>query len=387
MALALFLTAASASNQGSAVLKTGVLQTAHFEVSYENQSLLAVRRFAAGLEVAHKHLVLKHKFREGARKWVGTGLVPTESVAAHEFFHSIQWLGYSLKLRDSFVIEGTAVWAQREVFPNCVECYLEGIEDWLVGGTDVNALRYFYGGYQGGLFWNFLTDRYGGAQLIRRLFEHMEIQQNIQQNTDWPKPLSSLVGKPFLDLWAEFAVALAARQVPDARWLYPHAQEKTSYVPVPVFAEKWMGESFTIEHSNWKNPYLDICRQRLSRQKLKVKTCPPETNILALNSPLAVRHAYGIHFLRITPKSDAPLALHFAGDPNSDFRVHVVAEKPSGGYEIFRLQHECALSRPSSYALLQIVITRGEKGSGEYRLELQPSPDADALPCQPVKVF
>ncbi len=351
---------------------SGVFRSKNFTITYENIPALTVRRLAEGMESAYQKLVVQHGFREGSRswswKWEGdvTAKSPycDRSIAAHEYFHSIQLLGYSLKLADRFLIEGTAMWAMREVFPRDVECYIHLLGDWLVGGTDVGSLKLLYRGHQAGLFWNFISDRYGGAQLIRQVFEHPDIRLGI----DWPKVLSQLTGKAFLDLWAEFAVALAARQVPDAKWLYPRAEQKTPYVPVPVFVGEWTGQSLTIEQSNWENPYPKL----------------PRTNKWEVGAPLTVLHPYGIHFLRIVPSSESPFILRFQGDPDTDFRVHIVAQKLSGAYEISPLIRECVIARPLDYILFQIVVTRGENGSGRYQLSLQKPQTTDFLLCHAV---
>jgi hypothetical protein len=329
------------------------------------------------MEAAYEHLVKKQGFREGMKKlqiykgsfnsenWNNPNFL--KSMAVHEFFHSIQQLGYSLTLENSFLIEGTAMWAMREVYPRCVECYIELLEDWLVGRTDANTLKQLgHGRCAGlsGLFWNLISDHYGGAELIRQLFEHPDIRLGV----DWPKTLSQLTQKSFLDLWAEFAVALAARQVPDAKWLYPQAEQKTPYVPVPVFVGEWTGQPLTIEQSNWENPYLQLCSEK------RGGACPAKTNILPVGSNLTIRYPYGIHFLRIVPKSNVSFLLSFQKDPGTDFRTHVVAWKVSGEYENFSLTKECIVTNPLRYALLQVVVTRGETykaGTGTYRLNLQ----------------
>lgn len=359
----------------------GVFKTQHFTITYdEGMWRSTVRHYAEGMEDAYRQLVIKQGFRDGRYGWEWHGRNAIKqpahverSVATHEFFHSIQ-LNYPLKLADRFLIEGTATWAMREVYPQCVESYITVLEDWLVGGTDASNLKHLGLGHQAGLFWNFVSDHYGGAQLIRRLFEHPDIRLGV----DWPKVLSALTGKPFLDLWAEFAAALAARRVPDAQWLYPRAEQKTLYVPVPVFVGEWTGEPLTIEQSNWENPYPQLCSEK------RGVACPSQTSILSVGSNLAIRYPYGIHFLRITPKSTAPLALHVEVEKEytGNFRIYLVARRASGAYEIFPLKGECVLSKPMEYTLLQVVIARGLEVPGKYQLRLQESQTPDYLPCR-----
>ncbi|MBI1741846.1 hypothetical protein HYR54_02140 [Candidatus Acetothermia bacterium] len=353
-----------------------VLRTSNFILTYQADiSKQKVEQFAAGLEAAYKHLVVREKLHDGVHKWTLKGpflsvtyqCLPT--IAAHEFFHSMQ-LQYPLKLADRFLLEGTATWAMREVFPESAECYQETLEDWLVGGTDYSSVKLLSRGYQGGLFWNYLAERYGGAQLIRRLFEHPDIRLGI----DWPKVLSILTGKSFLDLWDEFAVALATHQVPDAAQLFPLAEQKTNYVPVPVYGGEWTGQLLTIDQINWQNPFVEICEK-------KKEFCPLAHDVAVIGSPLTVRHPYGIHFLRIIPKANTPLVLQFNGSSDTDFRVYVVGSKNSTAYETSPLMPGCILSNPLDYQFLQVVITRGEKGSGSYQVKLAPLQNQNYAKC------
>lgn len=275
-------------------------------------------------------------------------------------FHSIQLLGYSLTLADRFLLEGTAMWVMREVFPQDVECYIYLLGDWLVGGTDVSSLKLLYPGHQAGLFWNFISDRYGGAQLIRQLFEHPDIRLGV----DWPKVLSQLKGKSFLDLWAEFAVALAARQVPDAKWLYPQAERKPPMCPCRSSSANGRAKLWLSSRCSWENPY-------------------PSSSKIKVGAPLTVLHPYGIHFVRLVPKSKSPFVLQFQGDPDTDFRVHLVALESSGTYEVFSIDGECGIARPLNYKLFQVVVTRGESGSGRYEVGLQQPRTTDFSMCSP----
>ncbi len=357
----------------------GVFHSRHFTITYENIPRLAVRYLVEGMEEAYQRLVIQHRFRDGQHTWNWKESEPLaktfqiycyRSMAVHEYFHSIQLLGYTLKLADRFLSEGTAMWAMREVFPQHIECYIRLLLPWLIGGTDVSSLKLLYPGHQAGLFWNFISDHYGGAQLIRSLFEHADIRLGV----GWPKALEQLTGKSFLDLWAEFAVALAARQVPDAKWLYYHAEQGIPYVPVPVFVGEWTGQSITIEHGNWENPYPQICAGVHRGACLSPSNAKPFS--------LMVRHPYGIHFLRIIPKSAEPLTLQFAGDPETDFRVFVVAKTSAGAYESFPLVRECFIPDPLAYMLFQVVVTRGNNGSGQYQLALRELQINEYPPCR-----
>ncbi len=397
--LTLVLSAAPAAERprGSEVSSEGSLlfRTPHFTIAYKDPAARPmVIALAWGKEWAYQHFVVKHKFRGGQHRWGWFGPIPLlahneylcwQVTGAHEFFHTIQDLGYGvLRARDGFLIEGTAVWASYEIFSRAGPDCTVGARHLLLGATDVDLKKYTFSAYGGWLFWRYVADRYGGAELIRRLFEAIKTE-------GWPawrRELGKLVGKPFLELWTEFAVALAARDLRDAQWLYPRAEEETSYVPVPVFIGEWTGQkALTIEQSNWGNPYPQICSRRslegeTSGLQWTIETCPAPEEIINAGAPLVVRHPYGIHFLRITPKSEKSLALRFRGSPDTEFRVHIVAQRLSGSYEVFPLTEECVLSQPAAYTLLHVVVTRGEKGSGEYQLNLQQPQNPDLPQCQ-----
>ncbi|MBI1744298.1 hypothetical protein HYR54_14690 [Candidatus Acetothermia bacterium] len=164
-----------------------------------------------------------------------------------------------------------------------------------------------------------------------------------------------------MDLWSDFAIALATRQVLDAKGLYARAEQETQYVPVPAFVGDWGGQSLTIDKVNWQNPFLQFCEK-------KKGYCLPARDVAATGSPLIVRHPYGIHFLRVVPKSNEPFVLRFEGASDTDFKVHLVVLNNSGVYENFSLTQDCVVSNPMTYKLLQIVITRGEKGLGSYKI-------------------
>lgn len=350
-----------------------MLRTPHFTIEYRDSTMRpAAVSLGWGMEIAYQHLVVKRGFRDGRHNWtlldfpqgISLDFLDASTTGVHEYFHSIQELGYRLTTYgDRFLIEGTAFWAELEVFPKCVaKCFSTtyGALELLTLGTDIGDIQSRFPGYQGGLFWLFVTDRYGGAELIRRLFEHPDIVLG----ANWMKALSNLLGNSFLDIWAEFAVALAAHQIPYAAAIYALAEQKTPYVPVPVFVGEWTGQPLYIGSANWD----------ASRGKL---TAPSK-------SPLYVRHAYGIHFLRIIPKSAASLALHVEIEKNytDGFRIYLVAQKASGAYAIFSLKKECVLPKPTEYSLLQIVITRGPEVPGKYQLRLQEPQTLDYTLCQ-----
>ena len=97
--------------------------------------------------------------------------------AAHEFFHAIQF-GYDTG-EDTWFMEGSAVWAEEQVYP-AVNDYLQYLpfsaithpgtpEDY--SGTTSADLYYRYGAV---LFWEFLSEHFGGPGIVRRVWDYAD---------------------------------------------------------------------------------------------------------------------------------------------------------------------------------------------------------------------
>lgn len=104
-----------------------------------------------------------------------SGEAALQVTAAHEFFHAVQF-GYDF-LEDVWALEGTAVWMEDEVYDDVNDNYQY---------MDRSALRQPgvpldlaidagspLGGFQYGafVFWRFLSESFGGPDVIRRVWE------------------------------------------------------------------------------------------------------------------------------------------------------------------------------------------------------------------------
>ena len=284
------------------------------------------------------------------------------STAAHELFHAIQdtlALRSGNDMSDLLFVESLATWAQEEVVPLAND-YLEPALDFLVAP---DALGFFYRTYDAGIFWVFLASRHGGAQAIRRVMTSsvaFDGRYTIEN-------AFAAEGLSFLDLWEEFAVALAAESVPDAdriKTLFPlpdpqaKSQRPTRFVelPPPVYQGTWNGGEVTIDRVTAASETL----------------YDSEFDEDPIGTALRVAHAYGIDFLHLVTNVDRPMTIAFSGDPGTEFRVDVVTRRGSS-VTSQRLSQDAPvrIDLPSSYDEIRVVVTRGEAGTGTYHLTLR----------------
>jgi len=285
-----------------------------------------------------------------------------QSTAAHELFHAIQdtlALESQNDMSDLLFVESLATWAQEEVVPLAND-YLEPALDFLVAPDGLSVL---YRTYDAGIFWVFLASVHGGAQAIRRVmassatFDGLYVVENA----------FATEGLSFLDLWEEFAVALAAETVPDAdriKTLFPlpdpqaKSQRPTRFVelPPPVYQGMWSGGEVTIDRVTAASeaPYESEFQQD------------------PVGASLRVAHAYGIDFLHLTASAERPMTIAFSGDPGTQFRVDVVTRRGSS-VTSQRLSQDAPvrIDLPSSCDEIRVVVTRGEPGTGTYHLTLR----------------
>ncbi|HEY0904904.1 MAG TPA: MXAN_6640 family putative metalloprotease [Marmoricola sp.] len=104
----------------------------------------------------------------------GTPVSSLRVTAAHEFFHAIQF-GYDTG-EDLWFMEGSAVWAEEQVFPT-INDYLQylGTSSLSRPGTPADysgstgtSLFHRYGAV---LFWTFLSEQFGTPAVVRRVWE------------------------------------------------------------------------------------------------------------------------------------------------------------------------------------------------------------------------
>ena len=262
-------------------------------------------------------------------------------------------------MSDLAFVESLATWAQEEVVPAAND-YLEPALDFLVAP---DSLSFFHRTYDAGIFWVFLASRHGGAQAIRRVMAATEsfdgrfaIESAFQSD-----------GLSFLDLWEEFAVALAAETTPDAdriRTLFPlpdpeaksQRAQRFLELPPPVFQGTWNGGEVTID-------------------RVTATAEPPYDSEFAqdpVGTPLRVAHAYGIDFLDLSGSVERPMVIALAGDPGTEFRADVVTRRGSETATL-RLSTSAPvrIEEPKSLDKIRVVVTRGEAGTGTYHLTVR----------------
>ncbi len=284
------------------------------------------------------------------------------STAAHELFHAIQdtlALRSENDMSDLLFVESLATWAQEEVVPLAND-YLEPALDFLVAP---DGLSFLYRTYDAGIFWVFLASVHGGAQAIRRVMTSTATFDGLYAVEN----AFAAAGLSFLDLWEEFAVALAADAVPDAdriKTLFPlpdpqaKSQRPTRFVelPPPVYQGTWSGGEVTID-------------------RVTAASEPPydsEFEQDPIGTPLRVAHAYGIDFLHLTASVERPMTIAFSGDPGTEFRVDVVTRRGSSvTSQRLTQQAPVRIDLPGSFDEIRIVVTRGESGTGTYHLTLR----------------
>ncbi|MEA1871080.1 MAG: hypothetical protein U9N00_02635 [Candidatus Bipolaricaulota bacterium] len=284
------------------------------------------------------------------------------STATHEIFHVIQdslALDGQNDMSDLIFVEATATWAQEAIVPEAND-YLDPALDFLLGP---DSIAFFHRTYDAGIFWVFVSSRYGGTNAIKRVLEasadydgRYAIDAAFQEE-----------GLTFDDLWEEFAIALAAGTTPDAdliKTMFPLAAEdgksrnSTRWVllPAPVYTGTWSGTPIDIERVNFQSdaPYS------------------PQFEEDPIGTPLRVAHAYGIDFLDLASSTDQTMEIAFAGAAGTVFRVNVVTQKGSSN-TVYQLTADAPVSieRPNEYDAIRIVITRGEAGTGSYSLTIQ----------------
>lgn len=111
------------------------------------------------------------------------GAPPANSLkvtAAHEFFHAIQFAYDAFE--DDWFMEGTAVWAEEQVYPT-INDYLQYLpSSQLVRPTrsaDINSGLSVYGSV---IFWKFLAERYQSPTVIRQIWNSARVSAGSRQS-------------------------------------------------------------------------------------------------------------------------------------------------------------------------------------------------------------
>ncbi len=278
------------------------------------------------------------------------------STAAHELFHVIQDTYGSLgrgDISEETFVEAHATAVQEIVAPDADD-YLDPAIDLLFAPDSVSLL---YRRYDAGIFWVFVADRYGGLLPLLQVMTESAVYDGVYA----ADRAFAAQRTSFLDVWLEFAIAFATDALPDQGPLQAMVDAvrydlglRDLSLPIPVHRASWTGTPLCIDRVNVESPVREL-----------VYYVEDETDV-----PLRVAHAYGIDMISISPRSNAPLAIRFEGDPDTGFRTACVA-RTDGGWEIVASAGGgWIVDAPAQYSEIRVVLTRGEAGSGAYTLDL-----------------
>ncbi len=282
------------------------------------------------------------------------------STTAHEFFHVLQdyaSLHGEGDVSESAFIEPLATAVQEVAAPGADD-YVDAAVGFLFAPDNVSFLDR---GYDGGLFWVFVLDRYGGLDAVRRVMAASAAADGAQAIDR----AFAEQGLSFLDLWAKFAAALATDTLPDAAAVAKLAQVWRTelglaelWLPTPIAIARWGGRPITMDRVTEDSPAGAVLGYSDS----------------ALDSALRVSHPYGIDVVSIEPQSSAPLDISVVAEPEADFRIAFVGRRGESWDLLSLFGREFVLRNPSRYDEIRVVLTRGETGSGSYTVRLSAPP-------------
>ena len=278
------------------------------------------------------------------------------STTAHEFFHVLQDYA-SLEgqgdVAESSFVEPLATAVQEIAAPNAND-YVEAARDFLLAP---DAMSFFDRGYDAGLFWVFVLDRYGGLDAIHRVMQ-------ASAGADGARAIDrafAAQGITFLDLWAKFAAALATGTLPDesaltklARVSALEAGLSNLTFPPPIAVARWTGVPMTLD---------------------RVTEDSPEDTLLgysdsAVNAPLRISYPYGIDVVTIRPESATPLIVTVVASESADFRIAFVGRRETEWDLLSMSGRVLSVTDPDRFDEIRIVLTRGGTGSGSFTVRL-----------------
>jgi hypothetical protein len=283
------------------------------------------------------------------------------STTAHEFFHVLQdhaSLNAAGDDSEPAFIEPLATAVQEIAAPNAND-YIDAAADFLLAP---DAMSFFDRRYDGGLFWVFVLDRYGGLDAVRRVMKASATYDGAQAIDQ----AFAAEGVTFLDLWAKFAIALATNTLSDGSVIARHLASWRHeldlpglYVPPAVAIADWTGAPVMIDRVTETSPadaLLDTPDSALGAE--------------LLGAPLRVAYPYGIDVVAIRPTSAAPLAISIRASTATDFRIAVVGRR-AGAWELLSpTGRDILVHSPHRYEEIRVILTRGETGSGSYVVHL-----------------
>jgi hypothetical protein len=300
---------------------------------------------------------------QAAADTTSTGLSLAEAVlstTAHEFFHVLQdyaSLNGVGDISEPAFVEPLATAVQEIAVPNAND-YIDAAADFLLAP---DAMSFFDRGYDGGIFWVFVLDRYGVLDAVRRVMKASAAYDGSQAVDH----AFAAEGFTFLDLWAKFAIALATNTLPDAGVLAKLLASWRSeldlpglYLPPTLAVAEWTGAPVMIDRVTETSPADVLLAYSDS----------------ALGALLRVAYPYGIDVVSIRPRSATSLAISVTAAATTDFRI-AVAGRRHGAWELLSPSGRNVLVRsPQRYEELRIILTRGETGTGSYTVHLDGRP-------------
>jgi len=298
-----------------------------------------------------------------------TGLSLAEAVlstTAHEFFHVLQdyaSLNGMGDVSETAFIEPLATAVQEIAAPNAND-YIDAAADFLLAP---DAMSFFDRGYDGGLFWVFVLDRYGGLDAVRRVMK-------ASATYDGSRAIDhafAAEGFTFLDLWAKFAIALATNTLPDrgvlAKLLSSWRSEldlPDLYLPPVLAVAEWTGGPAIMDRVTETSPADALLGTSDSTIDAQLQGAE------LLGAELRVAYPYGIDVISIRPRSASPLAISVTAAAATDFRI-AVAGRRAGAWDLLSPSGRNVLVRnPQRYEEIRVILTRGETGDGSYTIHL-----------------
>ena len=281
------------------------------------------------------------------------------STCAHEVFHVVQEYHSAHGIGDiseQSWIEAHATAVQEFVVPTAND-YLEPALEFLLAP---DGMAFLQRTYDAGIFWVFAMQRYG-VDVILKVMLASAVYDGIHALDAALHPF----GTSFLDLWSEFAVALATNALPDAAMIASAVPMEEGHgwwtrtrdpapIPPPVHHATWTGEVVTI----------DAVNARQQSEWIPLYEDDP------IGTSLRVAHAYGVDVVEILIDVPKPLLITFDGASDSTFRTWIASET-ADGWTTLPFSDTATIELDDGVSRLRLVVTRSEPGSGVYTVILR----------------
>jgi hypothetical protein len=230
---------------------------------------------------ASAYLVLDNDFSPSQFDKGAQGADALRVTAAHEFFHTVQF-GYDV-LEDGWLVEGTAVWMEDQVYDDINDNYqylgTSALKSpWIPLDLAITDFTSDYSGYQYGafVFWRYLSEVLGTPDVVRRVWELADGSPGAPDQYSLQATDSALheFRTSFRSAFAQFAVANADPAT---------AYEEGSAYPTPVVAKVGRlsrgrpasAGSPHLDHlSSWYGVFRPSSAQRATRMRLSLDLPP-----------------------------------------------------------------------------------------------------------------